>query len=274
MGNHRRVAYFSMEVGLDSAMPTYSGGLGVLAGDTLRSGADLKVPMVGVSLLCRKGYFRQTLDAAGNQSESPEEWRVEDFLSPEKPEVPVTIEGRSVRLRAWRRDVKGEGGFVVPVYFLDADVDGNAEQDRRLTDYLYGGDGRYRLCQEVVLGIGGVRMLRALGFTQIERYHMNEGHSALLAMELLDEQAAAAGHASITQEDVQAVRQRCVFTTHTPAPRGSSWTWSTLRRRPAWRKAPSPSASPAARRPTRGPTCSSSTLTASAASRRPPGESR
>ena len=221
MSNHRRIAYFSMEVGLDSAMPTYSGGLGVLAGDTLRSAADLKVPMVAVSLLARKGYFRQSLDAEGNQSESPEEWRVEDFLTLEQPEASVTLEGRTVRLRAWRRDVKGEGGFVVPVYFLDADVEGNSDWDRRLTDYLYGGDLHYRLCQEVILGIGGVRMLRALGGTAIERYHMNEGHSALLAMQLLDEQAAAAGHSTITKEDVDAVREKCVFTTHTPVAAGT-----------------------------------------------------
>jgi len=157
------VAYFSMEIALDSAMPTYSGGLGILAGDTLRSAADLKVPMIALTLLHRRGYFRQRLDESGWQHEESAEWRVEDFLQELPPRVTVTIEGRPVQLRAWRYEVKGVGGFVVPVLLLDADLPANAEWDRTLTHFLYGGDTYYRLCQEVILGIGGVRMLRALG---------------------------------------------------------------------------------------------------------------
>jgi starch phosphorylase len=209
-----------MEVGLAPEMPTYSGGLGVLAGDTLRSAADLNVPMVGVTLLDRKGYFYQKLDASGWQTEEPEQWVVETFLHKEEARVSVTLEGRTVHLAAWKREVKGSGGYIVPVYFLDTDLPENAEQDRTLTDYLYGGDAYYRLCQEAVLGIGGVRMLRALGYTGIERYHMNEGHAAFLALELLDEHAAAAGKTAITRDDVEAVRRKCVFTTHTPVPAG------------------------------------------------------
>jgi starch phosphorylase len=209
-----------MEVGLAPEMPTYSGGLGVLAGDTLRSAADLNVPMVGVTLLDRKGYFYQKLDASGWQTEEPEQWVVETFLHKEEARVSVTLEGRTVHLAAWKREVKGSGGYTVPVYFLDTDLPENAEQDRTLTDYLYGGDAYYRLCQEAVLGIGGVRMLRALGYTGIERYHMNEGHAAFLALELLDEHAAAAGKTAITRDDVEAVRRKCVFTTHTPVPAG------------------------------------------------------
>jgi starch phosphorylase len=213
------VAYFSMEVGLRAEMPTYAGGLGVLAGDTLRSAADLGIRVIGVSLLHRKGYFRQRLDAAGRQIEEPDPWDVGRFLTEEAPRVTVEVEGRPVRIRCWRFEIAGTEGQV-PVYFLDADVPENDPEDRRLTDVLYGGDERYRLRQEVVLGIGGVRMLRALGYRQIDRFHMNEGHSSLLVMELLREQACAAGRMSVAPEDVAAIRARCIFTTHTPVPAG------------------------------------------------------
>jgi glycogen phosphorylase len=213
------VAYFSMEIGVLAEMPTYAGGLGVLAGDTLRSAADLGVPMVGVTLLHRKGYFRQQLDAVGRQMESPEPWNVEKFLVEQPPRVTVTIEGRGVHVRCWLYTVTGTEGEV-PVYFLDTDLPENTAGDRSFTDVLYGGDERYRLCQEIVLGIGGVRMLRALGFRNLERFHMNEGHSGLLVMELLMEEACAAGRSVVSPEDVATIRQRCVFTTHTPVPVG------------------------------------------------------
>ncbi len=151
----RRIAYFSMEIALESGMPTYTGGLGVLAGDTIRSAADLQVPMVAVTLLHRKGYFAQRLDAQGTQTEEPVDWVVEKFLEQMPPRASVTIEGRTVQLRAWRYQVAGAAGFTVPVYFLDADLPENATWDRTLTHSLYGGDQRYRLCQEVVLGVGG-----------------------------------------------------------------------------------------------------------------------
>ena len=216
----RTIAYFSMEVGLDPAMPTYSGGLGILAGDTLRAAADLGIPMVGVTLLHRKGYFRQHLDSRGNQSESPWDWDPEDFLEALQPRVSVTIEGRTVKVRAWLYTVIGVFGHKVPLYFLDTDLAENTDQDRRLTDHLYGGDQRYRLCQEVVLGMGGVAMLRALGYRNVRAYHMNEGHSALLALLLLEQETKANHPYSVTQEDVDAVRHQCVFTTHTPVPAG------------------------------------------------------
>ncbi len=219
MTPHASVAYFSMEVGLVADMPTYAGGLGVLAGDTLRSAADLGVPMVGVTLLHRKGYFRQRLDANGRQAEEPVDWPIERFLLELPQRVSVTIEGRTVALRAWKYEIMGIE-TVVPVYFLDADVPGNAEDDRTLTHFLYGRDARYRLCQEIVLGIGGVRMLRALGCRALTRFHMNEGHSSLLVMELLEERARHAGRTAIAPDDVAAVRQQCVFTTHTPVPAG------------------------------------------------------
>jgi glycogen phosphorylase len=214
------VAYFSMEIALEEGMPTYSGGLGVLAGDTIRSAADLKVPMVGISLLHRKGYFYQRLDASGWQREEPAEWSVDDFLEELPQRVEVRIDNRPVQLRAWKYEVKGVAGFKVPVYLLDADLPENAEWDRTLTHHLYGGDQYYRLCQEVILGIGGVRMLRALGYGDIQRFHMNEGHSALLTLELLQESARAAGRTAITTDDIERVRRQCVFTTHTPVPAG------------------------------------------------------
>jgi glycogen phosphorylase len=216
----RLVAYFSMEIALENAMPSYSGGLGVLAGDTVRAAADVRLPMVAVSLLYRKGYFTQLLSDDGTQSEEPVDWKVEDFLTEEPARVSVPLENRRVELRAWRYDVKGVHGFDLPVYFLDADLPSNEERDRNLTGSLYGGDPYYRLCQEVLLGIGGVRMLRALGYPDLGRYHMNEGHAALLTLELLDEEAQKAGRKSIQGEDIEKVRSKCVFTTHTPVPAG------------------------------------------------------
>jgi len=159
----RFVAYFSMEIALENQIPTYSGGLGVLAGDTIRAAADIRLPMVAVSLLYRKGYFRQRLSEEGTQTEEPAEWAVEKHLREEEPRISVTLEGRKVELRAWRYTVKGIRGYEVPVYFLDADLPSNDQRDRELTGQLYGGDPYYRLSQEVLLGIGGVRILRALG---------------------------------------------------------------------------------------------------------------
>ena len=218
--NHQTIAYFSMEIGLLSDMPTYSGGLGVLAGDTIRAAADLKVPMVGVTLLHRKGYFYQRLDSTGRQTEEPVDWAVDNFLTELPERVSVTIEGRAVAIRAWKYEVAGPRDFSVAVYFLDSDVPENAVWDRTLTHYLYGGDPHYRLCQEVILGIGGVRMLRALGHREVARYHMNEGHSSLLALELLDEESQRAGRPVPNRDDVQIVREKCVFTTHTPVVAG------------------------------------------------------
>ena len=216
----RFVAYFSMEIALENSMPSYSGGLGVLAGDTIRAAADIRLPMVAVSLLYRKGFFTQRLAEDGSQSEEPVEWDVEKFLVEEAPRVAVTLENRRVELRAWRYTVKGVRGYEVPIYFLDADLPDNDDRDRELTGALYGGDPYYRLSQELLLGIGGVRMLRALGHTELMRYHMNEGHAAFLTIELLQEEAKRAGRNTIKGEDIERVRSKCVFTTHTPVPAG------------------------------------------------------
>jgi glycogen phosphorylase len=216
----KRIAYFSMEIALDPAMHTYSGGLGVLAGDTLRAAAAQRLPMVAVTLLHRQGYFRQKFDASGWQIEEPDKWPLEKFVKELPQRVAVQIEGRPVQVRAWQYDVRSTGSGIVPVFLLDTDLPENSEWDRRITDQLYGGDRWYRLCQEIVLGIGGVRMLRALGYNNLERFHMNEGHAALLTVDLLDEHARQTGREEFNQEDCQAVHQLCVFTTHTPVPAG------------------------------------------------------
>lgn len=215
------VAYLSMEIALDSSIPTYSGGLGVLAGDTLRAAADLSVHVVGVTLLHRHGYFHQRVDSLGRQSEEPVSWSVDDFLEPMEPRVTVELEGRPVQIRAWRYQVKGAAGHIVPVYLLDTDLKENDPQDRTLTDVLYGGDDSYRLRQEAVLGLGGVRMLRALGYRRITRFHLNEGHAALLILALLEEELARRGEgATLSPEVIHNIKEHCVFTTHTPVPAG------------------------------------------------------
>jgi starch phosphorylase len=217
--NLPKVAYFSMEIALAQDMPTYSGGLGVLAGDTLRSAADLGIPVVAVTLLYRKGYFRQILDKQGNQSEQPQEWSPEEMLEEVPGRVTVTVEGRPVTVRAWKYTVRGYSGDTVPVFLLDTDVAGNSAWDRGITDSLYGGDQRYRLCQEAVLGFGGLEMLRKLDLG-IDVYHMNEGHSALLALSLMERRLAQSFAGRVKRLDIDGVRRMCIFTTHTPVPAG------------------------------------------------------
>jgi starch phosphorylase len=215
----RTIAYFSMEIALSPDLPTYSGGLGMLAGDTLRSAADTEAPMLAVSLVHRKGYFRQKLDANGQQTETAVPWSPETLPSAGET-VEIVMQGRRVRIRAWRFDVVGVSGHVIPVFLLDTDVEGNDPWDRRLTDYLYGGDTYYRLCQETVLGIGGGALLKALG-AEPAVYHMNEGHAALLALCLMEARLQAGQSlTAATEADRLAVAAQCVFTTHTPVPAG------------------------------------------------------
>ena len=209
-----------MEIALEGEIPTYSGGLGILAGDTLRSAADLGLDVAGVTLLYRKGYFEQHLDSHGNQSESPSEWDPTLSLELKEPLASILVVGRTVLVRAWQYSVRGHGGHVVPVYLLDTTLPENSEFDRTLTDRLYAGDPHYRLCQEAVLGIGGVAMLRRLGHDRILTFHMNEGHAALLTLALLEEQMAERDAANATEEDLDRLRSKCVFTTHTPVPAG------------------------------------------------------
>ena len=214
-----RVAYFSMEIALEPALPTYSGGLGVLAGDTLRSAADLALPVIGVTLAHRRGYFRQHLDAHGNQSESPADWYPENSLAEVPGRVTVEVEGRQVQVRAWRYAVRGVSHHEVPVFLLDTNLPENSEEDRALTDTLYGGDSRYRLCQEVVLGIGGAALLAQLYPGVVLQHHINEGHASLLILALLERRLGGAERIP-SVADIEAVARQCIFTTHTPVPAG------------------------------------------------------
>jgi starch phosphorylase len=218
--HHPRVAYFSMEIALDAGLPTYSGGLGILAGDMLRSAADLALPMIGVTLLYHHGYFVQRLDASGNQSEAPERWDPRARMTRVDRTVTIPLEGRSVIVGAWRYELAGAGGATVPVYLLDTDFEGNDPYDRELTRSLYGGDQRYRIGQEAVLGFGGYALLEALGLIDgLATLHMNEGHSAFLVPAALEARVAARG-GELAHDDLAAVRKRFVFTTHTPVPAG------------------------------------------------------
>lgn len=216
-----KIAYFSMEIGVRSDMPTYSGGLGVLAGDTIKSAADLNLPIVAVTILTKKGYFKQELDIYGRQTELPDEWDPNNFMTPLKEKVSVFIEEREVYIGAWLYVVQSMRGPRIPILFLDTDLPENAPEDRGITHHLYGGDQTYRLKQEIVLGIGGTRMLDELGF-EIKKYHMNEGHSALLTLELLKRYKKDIEE--VWDErlvwDEEKVRGLCVFTTHTPVAAG------------------------------------------------------
>lgn len=216
-----RVAFFSMEIALRSEIPTYAGGLGVLAGDTLRTAADLRVPLVGVTLVSRAGHFRQELDAGGRQIEHPAPWDPSRWASPLDAKAAVRIEGRSVWIGAWLYVIESLLGGLAPVILLDTDQPENSSGDREITHYLYGNGEDYRLKQEMVLGLGGVRILHALGF-RISEYHMNEGHSSLLGLELLRRNAYPLEDVRPGEPayDLPRVRRRCRFTTHTPVEAG------------------------------------------------------
>jgi starch phosphorylase len=216
-----RIAYFSMEIALRSEIPTYAGGLGILAGDTVRSAADLGLPFVGVTLVSRAGYFSQQIDARGQQVEQPAPWDPSRCARLLDAKVAVPIEGHVVWVGAWLYVLESQFGGRQPVVLLDTDFPENAAADREITHHLYGGDDAYRLKQEIVLGIGGVRLLRALGYT-VRQYHMNEGHSALLGLELLRQFAYPLEDLQPGESrfDIPRVRELCRFTTHTPVEAG------------------------------------------------------
>ena len=215
----RPVAYFSAEFGIHESMPIYSGGLGVLSGDHIKSASDLGVPMVGIGLFYSQGYFRQLLDDQGYQCEEYIDTKVNDLamqpaLNTDGEPITVTIETRSSRLLAkvWKLEVGR-----IRLFLLDCNVDGNSPQDRKLTSRLYGGDTTTRIRQELVLGIGGVRALRALGITP-GVFHLNEGHSAFAPLEVIRERMQNDGIAF--SDALREVAQQTVFTTHTPVPAG------------------------------------------------------
>jgi len=210
------IAYFSMEIALTSDIPTYSGGLGVLAGDTVRTAADLNIPFIAVTQISRKGYFKQEIKEDGTQIEYPATWEPEKFMTQIPIKTYVEIEGRKVFIQPWAYYWTSLYGSTVPVIFLDTNLPENSEEDRSITDVLYGGDLENRLKQEIVLGIGGARVLKELNLN-IGKYHLNEGHSALLTLELLKE---VQKNGKSLDEVAEIVREKCIFTTHTPVEAG------------------------------------------------------
>jgi len=200
-----KIAYFTMEIGIINEIPTYSGGLGILAGDIVKASADLKLDMVAVTLVSRKGYFKQKITSDGDQQEQPDEWDPSKSLFKIPKTTTIMIARRPVKIQAWLYEYRSPTGGLIPIFFLDTDIEGNSPEDRKITDHLYGGNKKYRLKQEIVLGIGGTRILDALSL-KISKYHMNEGQSALLTLELLKK----------NNLDCDKVQNQCVFTTHTP----------------------------------------------------------
>jgi starch phosphorylase len=217
--NQPLVAYFSMEFGLTDCLSIFAGGLGLLAGDHLKSSSDLGVPLVAVGLLYQQGYFRQVLNEAGWQQENYED---NDFhnlplvlerLADGAPlTVSVPFPGRDILAQVWRAQVGR-----VPLYLLDTNIDENSPDDRNITDQLYAGDLEMRIRQEIILGIGGVRALTALGLEPAV-FHMNEGHSAFLALERVLQMMER--HELSFHEAREAVSAGLIFTTHTPVPAG------------------------------------------------------
>ncbi|MCF7866051.1 alpha-glucan family phosphorylase [Candidatus Woesearchaeota archaeon] len=219
------IAYFSMEIGLSEEIPTYSGGLGILAGDTLKSFADLGMDVVGITLLSEKGYFFQKINEEGMQQEHDTNWALNDYLNKLDKEIEINIENRTVYVIAWEKIIKGINGKQIRVLFLDTNLEKNTPEDRNLTSHLYGGDLDYRLKQEIILGVGGVKMLRAFNYTP-SKFHMNEGHAAFLTLELYKELLDI----NDPNERLKQIRKTCSFTTHTPVPAGhDSFEYETVR---------------------------------------------
>jgi starch phosphorylase len=209
--NSTQVAYISMEIAVDSNIPTYSGGLGVLSGDTVRSAADLELPMVGLCLCYSTGYFYQFFNEHGEQKEKEIEWNF--FYEFEKVEKPITIkiEDKEVLVSAWLYRVIGQSGHILPIYLLTTDIEGNEDWMKKMTGSLYDSTSRWnRIVQEMILGIGGVKLLNSQGYTNIETYHLNEGHGSFSIVELYN----------MLNGDLDKVRNKVVFTTHTPVPAG------------------------------------------------------
>lgn len=205
-----KIAYLSMEIALENGIKTYAGGLGVLAGDILRSAADLETPMLGITLLNTQGYFRQEINSQGEQINKISDNYDFSKLRKLEEKVYIKIADDRVRINIWEYQIKGQTGFYVPVYLLDTDDVENKTQYRELTGKLYGGDKKYRLLQEIILGRGGIKMLQTLKY-DVKKVHINEGHGAFAAIELFLEYK----NESINRR-INGVKEKCVFTTHTP----------------------------------------------------------
>ncbi len=209
--NSTQVAYISMEIAVDSNIPTYSGGLGVLSGDTVRAAADLELPMVGLCLCYSSGYFYQFFNELGEQKEKEISWNFfYEFQKVEDP-IKILIENKEVLVSAWLYRVIGQSGHILPIYLLTTDIEGNEDWMKKMTGSLYDSTSRWnRIVQEMILGIGGVKLLNSQGYTNIETYHLNEGHGSFSIVELYN----------MLNGDLDKVRNKVVFTTHTPVPAG------------------------------------------------------
>lgn len=206
----RKIAYFSMEIALDTDIPTYSGGLGVLAGDTLRSCADLEIPAVAITLCYDKGYFYQQISPDGYQVERGIQWEFSNKFERVQETIELQVQDKVFKVGAWLYKVRGETGFEVPVILLDTNIEGNEQWQKNFTHILYDATPFQRVVQEIILGMGGVKILNTLGYTGIETYHMNEGHAAFMIFDLLNQ----------FKGDINTVKKHCIFTTHTPVPAG------------------------------------------------------
>jgi starch phosphorylase len=206
---NQEIAYFSMEIALESILPIYSGGLGILAGDALRSAADMGIPMIAVTLVYDAGYFYQQIGPNGEQIEKEMKWDFSDDFERLEQQVILELQDKSIKVEAWKYEIIGRNGHKIPVILLDTDLKLNEPWQRKLTHMLYDANPFQRIAQEMILGICGFRMLEKLGYNKIKTYHLNEGHAAFLIFDLLKK------YKTLTE-----VKKHCVFTTHTPVRAG------------------------------------------------------
>ncbi|MFX1456892.1 MAG: alpha-glucan family phosphorylase [Promethearchaeota archaeon] len=206
---NQEIAYFSMEIALESSLPIYSGGLGILAGDSLRSAADMNLPLVAITLTYDAGYFYQQIGSNGEQIEKEMEWDFSDDFEKLDEQVTLELQDKLIQVEAWKYDIIGRNGHKIPVILLDTDLDENEPWQRNLTHMLYDAKPFQRIAQEMVLGICGYRMLEKLGYDHIKTCHLNEGHASFLIFELLKK-----------YKNLEEVKKHCVFTTHTPVKAG------------------------------------------------------
>ena len=204
------IAYFSAEIGISSSLPTYSGGLGVLAGDHIKAAGDIGLNMCAITLLYREGYFKQRIDEEGIQTETYPRFDPYPLLKKLDVKFTLRLRARDVWIQVYRFDYVGHGGHAVPIYFLDTDVEENIKDDRIISQRLYSGNKDHRILQEAILGFGGTKLLDELGQNDIKKYHMNEGHCSFLVLHLLEK----------FNGDMEKVKSLCHFTTHTPVPAG------------------------------------------------------
>ncbi len=205
----RKIAYFSMEIAMESDIPTYSGGLGVLAGDTLRSAADLEIPLVAITLCYDSGYFFQEV-LQGRQIEREVQWDFGSEFERLPNIIELQIQDKTFLVGGWLYNMKGETGFEIPIILLDTNIEGNEHWQKNFTHILYDATPFQRVVQEMILGMGGIKMIESLGYSNIETHHMNEGHAAFGVFE----------HYKRYKPNIEEVRKRCIFTTHTPVPAG------------------------------------------------------